>query len=61
MISMRVILFAILVLIQGSTLAQAISFGNKAKVYLVRHAEKGTGQNKRSGDLMRELNNVKIA
>src|SRR5690242_18739697 len=62
---MRFMILAILYVIQFSTFAQPISFGNKAKIYLVRHAEKGAGQdplltvegNKRSGDLMRVLKN----
>lgn len=48
--------------------AQLISFKNNAKIYLVRHAEKLTGDdpllttegNKRAGDLMRALNDKKI-
>jgi hypothetical protein len=47
--------------------AQSTGFGNKATIYLVRHAEKLTGKdpllteqgNKRAGDLMRALKGKK--
>ncbi|MEO6721416.1 MAG: histidine phosphatase family protein [Ferruginibacter sp.] len=48
--------------------AQQINFGNKASIYLVRHAEKGQGNdplltgegNKRAGDLLRALKSKNI-
>ena len=60
---MRFILLIIFAAIQFSANAQFAYFGNKAKVYLVRHAEKGAGNdplltdkgNERAGDLMRVL------
>ncbi|MEO5890383.1 MAG: histidine phosphatase family protein [Ferruginibacter sp.] len=66
---MRFILILILSAIQLPLIAQQVNFGNKATVYLVRHAEKGQGKdpvltiegNKRAGDLMRLLKNKKIA
>jgi phosphohistidine phosphatase SixA len=65
---MRFLLFLILSGFQFSAKAQPVSFGNKARIYLVRHAEKGSGDdplltdkgNKRAGDLVRILKNKKI-
>ena len=65
---MRFSLLLMLSAIPFSADAQSISFGNKAKVYLVRHAEKISGEdplltaggNKRAGDLMRALKDKNI-
>jgi len=65
---MRFILLLILSAIQFSADAQTFNFGNKSKIYLVRHAEKGPGDdplltgegNKRAGDLVRVLKTRKI-
>lgn len=65
---MRLILLLIFVATFFTGFAQSISFGNKAKIYLVRHAEKGPGEdplltsdgNKRAGDLLRAMKNKKI-
>jgi len=66
---MRLILLIAVSVIQLSAMAQPADFGNKAKIYLVRHAEKGPGDdplltdrgNKRAGELVKLLKNKKIA
>src|SRR4029078_5982747 len=65
---MRLILFLLLFAIDLPVNAQTPGFGHKAKIYLVRHAEKLTGKdpllteqgNKRAGDLMRTLKGKNI-
>ncbi len=65
---MRSIFILLLSCLVFSANAQTIEFGSKAKVYLVRHAEKEAGDdplltsagNKRAGDLMRALEGKKI-
>jgi len=65
---MRFIFALVLSFIGFFAKAQSISFGNKAKIYLVRHAEKLPGEdpllttdgNKRAGDLMRTLKDKHI-
>lgn len=65
---MRIILFLVLAAIGLPGYAQSTGFGNKATIYLVRHAEKLTGKdpllteqgNKRAGDLMRALKGKNI-
>lgn len=65
---MRFLTFLVLFAIQVPALAQANIFGEHATIYLVRHAEKGSGNdplltddgNKRAGDLARLLKNKSI-
>ena len=65
---MRIILSLILSVGMLLANAQSVKFGNKAKIYLVRHAEKQLGDdpllttegNKRAGDLMRGLQDKRI-
>jgi broad specificity phosphatase PhoE len=65
---MRVLILLLLLPLGHSVHAQSINFGNNARIYLVRHAEKLTGQdplltengNKRAGDLMRVLKDKPI-
>lgn len=66
---MRYILLLIFIASCCLANAQLITFKDNAKIYLVRHAEKLTGDdpllttegNKRAGDLMRTLKDKKIA
>ncbi|MEO6547378.1 MAG: histidine phosphatase family protein [Ferruginibacter sp.] len=66
---MRGIAILLMLSISAVTLqAQSVNFGKNSIIYLVRHAEKGTGAdpllttagNKRAGDLMRVLQNKNI-
>lgn len=65
---MRILFILLLSSLVISANAQVIEFGNKAEIYLVRHAEKEPGDdplltpngNKRAGDLMRALKGKKI-
>ena len=65
---MRYLLFLLFTASCCTTDAQLITFKNNAKIYLVRHAEKLTGEdpllttegNKRAGDLMRALKDKKV-
>ncbi len=65
---MRFLILLLLLSFGLSVFAQSINFNNNARIYLVRHAEKLTGQdplltvdgNKRAGDLMRVLKDKHI-
>ena len=65
---MRFIFLFIFIVAMFSARSQQINFGNNAKIYLVRHAEKGQGAdplltddgNKRAGDLLRALKDKNI-
>lgn len=65
---MRHILSLVFAIASLTTNAQPVAFTNKAKIYLVRHAEKQSGDdplltaegNKRAGDLMRALKDKNI-
>lgn len=65
---MRIILLLMGCWAQFALQAQDIGFGKNAKIYLVRHAEKESGQdpllteagNKRAGDLARVLKDKKV-
>jgi broad specificity phosphatase PhoE len=66
---MKVFLYSLVFLSAFSTYAQSPAFGNKARIYLVRHGEKQGGDdpvltekgNKRAGDLLRNLKGKKVA
>ena len=65
---MRTVFILFLSCLVISAKAQTIEFGNNSKVYLVRHAEKESGNdplltpdgNKRAGDLMRALKGKQV-
>ena len=64
----KILLFIALISIKKHLIGQKNLFVNGTSIYLVRHAEKGTGNdpvltgagNKRAGDLMRTLKSKKI-
>ena len=68
LITMRFILAIAFISLLSSGCAQQMVFGDNAKIYLVRHAEKEQGDdplltkegNKRAGDLLRTLKNKNI-